>query len=184
MQDKASLRKMLRELSRSRLTTALRERGSTSIIAQLLARPYWREARRVRLYMALADEPDLSALIQQAQGKELFLPRVLDGETMAFFRYTPGQDLERSRSFGLLEPSLASEEVQPSDLDLLIIPALGYDAEGYRLGRGKGYYDRYLTQTSGKRLGVTFGLQRFDQLPHDAWDLPMDEVLYPIPALL
>lgn len=184
MQDKATLRTELRQLSRQHLTPELRERGSASIVAQLSAHPLWAGARRVGLYMALGDEPCLDALLTESHGKELFLPRVLDGEHMAFFRYEPEQTLERSRSFGLLEPSLASEEADPSTLDLLIIPALAYDEAGYRLGRGKGYYDRYLAKCPARCIGVTLGLRRIHRLPTDAWDKPVEVVLYPDPPLL
>ena len=147
----------------------MREAGSRSIVAQLAQHPLWLEARRVALYSALPDEPSLQALIEGTSDKELFLPRVLDGETMAFYPFVG---------------SHALEPVDPRSLDLIIIPALAYDASGYRLGRGKGYYDRYLATTPAHRLGVTFGLRRIEALPHDPWDLPVEEVLYPQPALL
>lgn len=182
--DKPTLRRDLRVLSRTALTEDLRAEGSASVVAQLLAHPLWHQAQRVGLYMALPDEPNLAEILSAPTDKELCLPRVLDEETMAFYRYLPEAELERSASFGLLEPSLSAEEVDPSTIDLLVIPALAYDSSGYRLGRGKGYYDRYLARTKARRLGVTFGLKRLANLPHDPWDLPVDEVLYPIPALL
>lgn len=182
--DKQALRQQLRQLSRTELTDALRQQGSASVRAQLQEHPLWQAARHIGLYMALPDEPDLSPLLEQASGKNFYLPRVLDGERMAFYPYLPGQVLERSASFGLLEPALGAEAVAPEELDLLVIPALGYDTRGYRLGRGKGYYDRYLAQTSAHRLGVTFALLPLQALPADPWDLPVEAVLAPQPALL
>lgn len=184
MQDKASLRRELRALSRSTLTSELRERGSASIVSQLLEHPLWSEAKRIGLYMALSDEPSLDAILRQPEGKEFFLPRVLDGETMAFFRYEATETLERSESFGLLEPKLTAEAIPPSELDLVVIPALGYDTYGYRLGRGKGYYDRYLAGCSAPTIGVTFALRPIERLPHDPWDRPVGCVLSPVPSLL
>ena len=173
--EKKILRQELRQLSREVLTAPMREAGSRSIVAQLAQHPLWLEARRVALYSALPDEPSLQALITGTSDKELFLPRVLDGETMAFYPFVGSHALEQSGSFGIWEPKL--EEVKPVDpqkLDLIIIPALSY----------KGYYDRYLATTPARRLGVTFGLRRIEALPHDPWDLPVEEVLYPQPALL
>lgn len=183
MLDKPALRRELRSLSRSLLTDDLRARGSRSIVEQLREHPLWQRAQRVGLYMALPDEPSLEALLAEPAGREIYLPRVLDGETMAFYRYRPEEVLERSASFGLLEPSLAGEAVDPMCLDLLVIPALGYDEAGYRLGRGKGYYDRYLTLTQARLIGVTYGLKRLSLLPRDPWDRPVESVLYPHPAL-
>nr|WP_314601266.1 5-formyltetrahydrofolate cyclo-ligase [uncultured Porphyromonas sp.] len=183
--EKKTLRQELRQLSREVLTAPMREAGSRSIVAQLALHPLWIEARRVALYSALPDEPSLEALIKGTSDKELFLPRVLDGETMAFYPFVGSHALEQSGSFGIWEPKREeAEPVDPRSLDLIIIPALAYDASGYRLGRGKGYYDRYLATTPAHRLGVTFGLRRIEALPYDPWDLPVEEVLYPQPALL
>ena len=184
--DKPTLRRALRALSREYLTDELRLTGSASIIAQLRAHPLWQGAQHVGLYSALPDEPNLRTLIDEVSTtKQVYLPRVLDGETMDFFAFAGWQELEQSGSFGIWEPKLEeAEPVDPRSLDLIIIPALAYDASGYRLGRGKGYYDRYLATTPARRLGVTFGLRRIEALPHDPWDLPVEEVLYPQPALL
>ena len=112
--------------------------------------------------------------------KSVYLPRVLGEEEMAFYPFVSWDSLERSRSFGLYEPTLDHKAVAPEQLDLLIIPALAFDSEGYRLGRGKGYYDRYLAQTKARRIGVSFGLLRPRHLPTEPWDLPMDRVYYPL----
>lgn len=185
--DKPSLRRQLRTLSRERLTESLRHQGSASIIAQLRAHPLWQAAQHIGLYSALPDEPNLRPLIDEVAGtKHLYLPRVLDDETMDFFAFSGWQTLEQSGSFGIYEPRLEERAaVEPSTLDLLIIPALAYDQAGYRLGRGKGYYDRYLQRANyAHRLGVTFALHPIDQLPHDTWDVPVEDVLTPQPFLL
>ena len=175
--DKPSLRRQLRTLSRERLTESLRHQGSASIIAQLRAHPLWQASQHIGLYSALPDEPNLRPLIDEVAGtKHLSLPRVLDDET---------QTLEQSGSFGIYEPRLEEGAVHPRTLDLLIIPALAYDQAGYRLGRGKGYYDRYLQRANcAHRLGVTFALHPIEQLPHDPWDIPVEDVLTPHPFLL
>ena len=104
---------------------------------------------------------------------------------MDFFPFSGWQALEQSGSFGIYEPRLEEGAVHPRTLDLLIIPALAYDKAGYRLGRGKGYYDRYLQRADrAHRLGVTFALHPIEQLPHDPWDVPVEDVLAPRPALL
>ena len=56
---------------------------------------------------------------------------------------------------------------------------MDFDCEGYRLGRGKGYYDRYLSRTGAYRIGVSYGIERVDRLPREEWDLPMNELIYP-----
>ena len=94
--DKPSLRRQLRALSRERLTESLRHQGSASIIAQLRAHPLWQAAQHVGLYSALPDEPNLRPLIDEVAGtKHLYLPRVLDDETMDFFAFSGWQTLEQ-----------------------------------------------------------------------------------------
>ena len=185
--DKPTLRRELRALSREHLTDELRLTGSASIISQLRQHPLWQQAQHVALYAALPDEPNLRTLIDEvATTKQVYLPRVLDGETMEFFAFAGWQELEQSGNFGIYEPRLeANGAVDPATLDLLVIPALAYDQAGYRLGRGKGYYDRYLSRCPhASRIGVTFALRPIACLPHDPWDLPVEAVLTPQPALL
>ena len=185
--DKPTLRRELRALSREHLTDELRLTGSASIISQLRQHPLWQQAQHVALYAALPDEPNLRTLIDEvATTKQVYLPRVLDGETMDFFAFSGWQELEQSGSFGIYEPRHEADgAVDPATLDLLVIPALAYDQAGYRLGRGKGYYDRYLSRCPhASRIGVTFALRPIACLPHDPWDLPVEAVLTPQPALL
>lgn len=178
---KQDLRRRLRTLGRELITEPDRVRWSSSIVEQLRRDPLWSEAQHVGLYSALPDEPCLQALIDEVVGvKSVYLPRVLGEEEMAFYPFISWDSLERSRSFGLYEPTLDHKAVSPEQLDLLIIPALAFDSEGYRLGRGKGYYDHYLAQTKARRIGVSFGLLRPRHLPTEPWDLPMDRVYYPL----
>jgi len=95
--DKPTLRRELRALSRERLTDELRLMGSASILSQLRQHPLWQQAQHVALYSALPDEPNLRTLIDEvATTKQVYLPRVLDGETMEFFAFTGWQELEQS----------------------------------------------------------------------------------------
>lgn len=180
METKQELRTKLRQLSKAIQPTE-REQWSVQLTEQIVQHPHWQRAQHIGLYMALEDEPDLDLLLRETSGKHFYLPRVLDEERMCFLPYTGVQDLESSIHFSLREPKLSEQAaVDPALLDLILVPALAYDSQGYRLGRGKGYYDRYLAHCcSAYRLGLSFGLVRPQQLPHDPWDLAMHEVLYP-----
>ena len=118
--DKPTLRRELRALSRERLTDELRLTGSASIISQLRQHPLWQQAQHVALYAALPNEPNLRTLIDEvATTKQVYLPRVLDGETMDFFAFSGWQELEQSGSFGIYEPRLEADgAVDPAMLDL------------------------------------------------------------------
>ncbi len=82
----------------------------------------------------------------------------------------------RKGTFGILEPENALPEIPP--LDLAIIPGLAFDRENNRLGRGKGYYDKLLNTHSLYKVGACFGCQLFDEIPHEAFDVKMDRVVF------
>ncbi|WP_329904356.1 5-formyltetrahydrofolate cyclo-ligase [Porphyromonas pogonae] len=174
------LRKNLRTLSREVLTDDMRSRGARNICEQLLADPHFARAQSVGLYAALHDEPSLDhILLNMHSDKKFFLPRVEGPECINFYPFEGVDMLSRSSSFGIQEPTAGiSETVDPMSLDLIVVPALAYDSYGYRLGRGKGYYDRYLALTDAYRIGVTFGLQKIASLPVDPWDKKMHIVYY------
>lgn len=174
---KQQLRKQAKAFSLA-LATDERARRSRDICEQvksLLAHlPY----RTIGLYMPMADEVDLCPLyrVLEDEGKELYLPRVMDTERIAFYRYHTGDELEINGAFALSEPTL-SQYPAPDSLDVLIVPALHF-YKGYRLGRGKGYYDRYLAEhPTTHTIGVTLGVLGDTPMPIDAWDIPMDYVL-------
>lgn len=78
---------------------------------------------------------------------------------------------------GTQEPSVDSPAVEIAELDGLLIPGLGYDHRGQRLGRGRGFYDRSLKEARGLRVGVAFEFQRLEKIPAEAWDQAMDAVV-------
>lgn len=181
MSDKQSLRAQYRVLRADPARFADRAQRSASLIAQLrdlIARHgSW---RRLGVYMALPDEPELMPLFCElsAAGYEICLPRV-SGVEMDFYHWRAGEPLEEAGAFGIREPRLGAQRVAPESLDLIVVPAIAFDARRYRLGRGRGYYDRYLPQTRAVTVGVSLGLLPLERLEEDVWDRPMDLVLSP-----
>ncbi len=82
----------------------------------------------------------------------------------------------RKGVFGILEPADALAEMPP--LDLAIIPGLAFDRQNNRLGRGKGYYDKFLKMKDLQKIGVCFGCQLFDEILHEEFDVRMDKVIH------
>ncbi len=176
--EKKELRTAIRQLNKQYLTPPYYEEASRAICTALKGHSWWQEARRIALYHALPDEPDLSSLLAEyAQSKELFLPRVEGAEIMAFFPYDGEKELSIG-SYGIAEPSHKPQSaVAPSSLDLIIVPGVAFTQEGVRMGRGKGYYDRFLPHTQAKLIGVTFRYRLLTEIPHEAWDFRMHHVL-------
>ena len=127
-------------------------------------------------YAALPEEIQTDGVLRLAlaEGKALYLPRCLnDAGQMAFYRVQALEDLE-SGSFGVREPSLAALQYN-MDLDgqaLCLVPGLCFDNKGYRLGYGKGYYDRFLAKFRGATLGLCYNDFLPDCLPVGDYDKP------------
>lgn len=182
---KKELRAQIRQRNREQLTPESRELWSRAIVKRILQSDFFATAERIGLYHALPDEPDLSVLLRQfSDKKQLFIPRV-EGDDIAFYAYTQESDLTQAGAYGIAEPTAdASTAVAPASLDLLLVPGVAFDRQGNRMGRGKGYYDRFLPATQARLIGITFGYRLLDELPTDQWDLPMNGVITDSETLL
>ena len=161
------------------MTEAQKELQSLSVCENIIATLEWSDAKDVLLYAALPDELDLTVLLTSALtfGKTIWLP-VVDGDNLRIRKYVEGK-LTVSEGFHIVEPTDDAPELLPSDfgqIDLAIIPGRAFTIEGDRMGRGKGYYDRFLAQTSCTTFGVGFSCQLVDSLPVDEWDRKMSKV--------
>lgn len=172
--SKSELRQQIREKKRQ-FTRQQLDELSLSVLDRL--RPRLRDAHIVLAYYSLPDEVNTHQLIDElvAEGKTVLLPKVLDGETMELRRYTGRQDLSEG-SFHIMEP-VGEPFSDYSEIDLSLIPGMAFDAHGHRLGRGKGYYDRFLRAMSVRTIGVCFDFQRVDVVPTDENDVAVDEVI-------
>lgn len=175
---KKIIRTAIRQLNRHCLVESFYVEHSAMICAAIKKHPQWAKAQRIGLYHALPDEPSLLPLFTEfSETKELFLPRVESSENIAFYPYTAENQLALG-AFGIAEPSVFPDcAINPASLDLIIVPGVAFTKEGVRMGRGKGYYDRYLKETSAYLLGVTFRYRLLPSLPSDPWDYIMDDVL-------
>lgn len=180
---KTDLRRRLRARRRAVRGRAARQaaRAAADRVTRL---PHWRRARHVALYLAADGEIDTTPLIHAAwrAGKRVYLP-VIRSPTgrLAFRRYTPTTAL-RSGRFGIRIPARTAEPLRAvAGLDLLIMPLVGFDAAGHRLGMGGGFYDRTLAgRRRGRRplrLGLAHACQQQPAIPHDRWDQRLDRVV-------
>ena len=154
-------------------------RWSADICKSIEAHPRFQQAQGVLLFFPLPDEPDIVPLLHRhAQCKRVFLPRVTGSTTMEACLLNREADL-RTGAFHILEPQGTALTCCTS-IDLVIVPGMAFDAEGFRLGRGRGYYDRFLSRpdmAQAYKIGVCFPIQYLTALPHEEWDARMDEVI-------
>lgn len=173
--DKRQLRHSIKSLHS--LTTAdERRQWSECICQRLLSHPAVSEATHVLLFHPLSDEPDIRPVINtlHAEGKTILLPVVTGPETMEIRRYEGEQQMES----GALGTSHPTGSVYSGIIDIAVIPGVAFDRKGNRMGRGRGYYDRFLASEPYIRtIGTAFPFQVLEDIPHDENDHPMDEII-------
>lgn len=172
---KGELREIIRE--RKRLFTR-RELDELSLapVSALKGHPLFRRAATVMMYYLLPDEVDIRPLIEAADGKTVLLPRVAGGENMEIRRYDGPGSIAKG-AFGIMEPT-GRVFTDYGGIDLVIVPGMAFDDCGRRLGRGRGYYDRFLPLVrQAYKMGVCFAFQKVDYVPTEATDVSMDEVI-------
>ena len=143
---------------------------------QFLKHPFYQEAKVIATYLSFPHEFQTQELIEQAlkDGKKVLIPKTYPKGRMDFVVYNPQQLVKTS--FGLLEPQGDLEVVDASQIDLIHVPGLAFTTEGYRIGYGGGYYDRYLEHFSGHTLSTVYPCQIRDFSPENH-DIPVQEVL-------
>lgn len=160
-----------------------RERKSSAIQEKVLAGREFKDAATVLIYVALPTEVDTKYLIQKAldMGKRVGVPYIEPGEgNMTASEININYRLEKG-PLGIKQP--APEEVKAiplEEIDLVIVPAIAYDKNNRRLGRGKGFYDTFLAEkrkTPPQTIGVAFDFQVVEDLPHAPHDRPVDRVI-------
>ena len=172
---KKEIRERMRRLNRA-LDSRQRLRASAAIFSAVERLPEFRAARTVAVFAALPDEPATDEVLARwASTRRVVLPRV-EGDAMRFYACRP--DALVFGAFGILEPQ-GERPCPAGEIDLVVCPGVAFTADGRRLGRGRGYYDRYLGDPAfrGFRVGVCYAHQLVDDLPVEPHDMRMDRVI-------
>jgi 5-formyltetrahydrofolate cyclo-ligase len=172
MNAKAELRRRLLG-QRTALTEQEVHHKSVAITTHVCALAAFRTSYTVMVYMALAQEVQTGLIIEEArrQGKRIAIPLIRSAALVAV--ELPPRDTPLQRGpYGILEPACVTAIVRPEDISCVLVPGVAFDRYGGRLGFGRGYYDRFLSQCSPTACycGLAFGIQILPcvpRLPHD-----------------
>ena len=174
------LKKEIRKEVRRRIKLIGDEQRNTTskqIFDYIASQDIFAEARCIALFAAMGDEVPTQYALDGwlAMGKHLVVPRV-EGDVMRFYDYSP----ERMQvgAFGIEEP-MGDVECPAEAIDLIIVPARAFTRRGERLGRGGGFYDKYMSLEGFRahKVGICFECQIFDELPTAEHDVLVDEVV-------
>jgi 5-formyltetrahydrofolate cyclo-ligase len=154
-----------------------RIRADQKITECVISRTEWKKAETVCLYMSLPDEVDTKSLVAAALNgqKTVVFPRVENGR-LILHRITSVTDFTLG-AYHILEPKKSMPLVDPTSVDLFIVPGIVFDWDGYRLGHGKGYYDRLLAGIDAPKIGLAYAVQMIAKVPHTSYDVPMTVVV-------
>ena len=177
------LRQQIRK-TRANLTALQQQQAENSITQQALALIEERNAQHIALYVSFDGEISTDKLIKTlwAQDKHVYLPVLhpFNPNHLLFLRYLPDTPMLKNK-FGIWEPKLNVQNVLPLDeLDILFTPLVAFDKQGNRLGMGGGFYDRTLQNWQNSSfipVGLAHQCQQVEQLPTEAWDVPLHQIL-------
>lgn len=180
-EEKNKIRRELLALRQS-ISCEEKQRFESTMAHKLTSLASYRYAEAVLLYFPIKGEPDLMAQAFDAatrSGKQVAFPLCHPEDCTLTFHVVSSLDELKDGTYGTKEPSPDAPLYVPSPdkHDIMLVPGISYDKKGFRLGYGKGYYDRYLAEFGGTAVGVTFSALLRDSLPKGRYDRSVDVVL-------
>lgn len=176
-EEKKAFRQEIKNRWKALEETYLQE-ASKTICDAIRQLPEYQQAKTVFCFVSMERELNTSTLLDGilADGKILVVPRVLAMGKMALHPITSLDTLKKSR-FGIPEPAEDTPTVSPQDVDFTVVPCLSATLAGARLGRGGGFYDRFLADYTGNTALVCFHQLLSESVPMDSWDVPLPVVV-------
>lgn len=145
-----------------------KEQADSWLTQRLLSSAAYQKAQVIATYLSMPHEVATLAFIKQAQldGKRVLVPKTYAQGRMIFVDYD--ENCLQKSSFGLLEPT-SDDAVDKTDIDLIHVPGVAFNSQGFRIGYGGGYYDRYLDDYEGTSVSTIYQVQQADFTPaqHD-----------------
>lgn len=173
--DKRTLRKAIKA-EIAKLSTEEKLTLSAQIFSKLDACDKICDASVIALFISLPDEPQTATFIEQLsrKNKRVVVPRI-EGEDMNFYDISEGF---KKGSFGILEPT-SKTPVKPNEIDVMIVPGVVFTLDGARCGRGKGFYDKYLSREGFRAytIGVCYPCQIVEDIPTEEHDKKLDCII-------
>jgi 5-formyltetrahydrofolate cyclo-ligase len=189
-QSTAEVKDARRRLRRLRASLGRAERiaAERAIVGFLEGLRLFRRGARVALYMPMRGEVDLRPAVVAAwrNGSAVYMPKIVNRRRgrMAFLPWTPDQPRRRNL-YGIEEPTRDTGRLEARQLDTVVMPVVGFDRQGNRLGMGAGYYDRAMHRRLDRArlwrrprlVGVAFACQELPSIPTSPWDVPLDLIV-------
>ena len=174
---KRALRKELNQRQCS-LSDEYKKEASLEIARRVFESKEYQEAETIFIYCGTSNEVDTSIIIRDAlkKGKHVALPKILSLGIMETLEIESMEELIPERH-GILEPKDGSRIISPEEIDLALIPCLGFSRDGYRIGYGGGFYDRFLPHGNFMKIIIAFEEMSVEDMPVGNFDHKVDKVI-------
>lgn len=174
-QQKQSIRQILKA-RRKALSKLQLTKNSTVVVKRLKSHILSKKKPlNCAIYLPFDNEVDLTELLLTASAHQFFIPSIR-GQNMQFHQYQAELPI-KSHRFGMQQPAFIDNHIEPQ-LDICLMPLLGFDNSGNRLGMGGGFYDRYFSENKHCQLiGVAHQCQQYPTLPTEDWDIKLQQII-------
>ena len=164
---------------RSSIPEITRKEKSKVICSTVLSLPLFSKCDTLFLYAPIKSEVDVYPLFKEAtsQGIKVAFPISIKESSTLDFRFVSNENELVLGAYSIREPRADLPKASFTENSICIVPALSFDKSGGRLGYGKGFYDRFLSQFDGTSIGVTFSELKCDALPTDEFDIPVNIII-------
>lgn len=155
-----------------------RDKKSSEIIKRLINTKEYQKSKVIALYSNISSEVETKELIKiSLENKKVVLPKINKDNTMDFYEIKYLKDLEVG-AFNIKEPKIKNKKpIKKEEIDLMIIPGICFDKSKNRIGYGKGYYDKYLSNTNIKKIGLCYEEQITKEIKSDKTDISLDYLI-------
>ena len=155
-----------------------RDKKSSEIIKRLINTKEYQKSKVIALYSNISSEVETKELIKiSLESKKVVLPKINKDNTMDFYEINCLKDLEVG-AFNIKEPKIKNKKpIKKEEIDLMIIPGICFDKSKNRIGYGKGYYDKYLSNTNIKKIGLCYEEQITKEIKSDKTDISLDYLI-------
>lgn len=177
MNEKEQFRKEFKEKRLSISTDEVKEK-SMQIMERLFSSEAYKAAKTVMFYVSKANEVFTHDMIKRALNDKVVCVPKTNLKTKSIDAYSiKGFEQLSVGTFYVMEPTEEAELIEPSEIDIIILPGLVFDRKGNRLGYGIGYYDKFLKKAGAKKIGLAFDFQIAEKVPTEEHDVPMDVIV-------
>jgi 5-formyltetrahydrofolate cyclo-ligase len=176
-EEKLRIRRELKETAAAFSKSYVSE-ASSAVCEKVLKSKEFREASVIFGYLSFRNEISVDGVLEEALrlGKTVAVPWIVSQTEMKAARLETLEDLPTDR-YGIRTAPEPVMLVRPETIDLILVPGAGFSARGRRMGRGAGFYDRFLTHVRGFRLGITCDRLLREEIPVDEYDRPVEALV-------